>query len=217
MGAQGGPQPCVGPTGPEKITTPMGITNVVQLTPTTGMVYVLPGHPTSNSSVGYQGAGYAIITVDDNCNTISVNRPDRSLWNGNIADSTTPSKQSFNESLFGDHGAIVAEDGYLYVYGAPPHSPSNIALARVQPDSATELSGYEYWNGSGWQSERIHNPTKTVAVMNGTAQGSVFWSPYYSRYVYLSAAFETVTARTAINPWGPWSEATDIWSLEKMP
>ena len=217
MGRDGSPQPCVSPMGPEDLATPMGITNVIEVAPNKGIVYVLPGHPSKQNATMWQGAGYAIITVDDECNTISVDRPQRSLWNGNLAD-TGKGRQSFNESLFGDHGALLAQDGYLYVYGSLPRPASDgISLARVKPESATDLNAYEYYNGTAFQTQRIHNPEIVNAVLNQTAQGSAFWSPYYSRYIYLSTAFSTVTARTAVNPWGPWSDSKPIWSLKQMP
>lgn len=192
----------------------MGITNVVQTGPGTGIVFVLPGNHTTELRTLWSGAGYALVTINSDCSNLTINRPQINLWYGNVA-KTEVGGQPFNESYFGDHGALLGQDQHLYLYGSIPNY-DGIAVARTPLDSAASLEGYEYWNGTGFQTERIRNPTGAVSVFE-VSQGSAFWSAHYQRYIYLSTNFDLVTARTAVNPWGPWSRPRTVWSLKQMP
>lgn len=102
------------------------------------------------------------------------------MWHGNLPGQVT-------ETYFGDHGALLAEDGYLYAYGSIPNSNNNaVGLARVRPGQATDRDAYTYWNGETFQEERIHNPTADVAVFNA-GQGTVMWSKFYKKYIYFTS------------------------------
>lgn len=162
----------------------------------------------------WQGAAYALVNINSDCTNLTITRPEINLWNGDLAN-TDIGGQPYNESYYGDHGALLGQDQYLYLYGSIPNH-EGMAVARARIDSATNLDGYEYWNGTAFQTERIQNPTGAVSIMK-VSQGSAFWSAHYQRYIYLSTNFNQVTARTAVNPWGPWSGPKTIWTLKQMP
>lgn len=105
--------------------------------------------------------------------------------------------------------------GYLGVL-APGYSNGNMYAARVTKSSPTTQSTYQYWNGTAWTSTRLINPnsyTTSPAVIPGISGGSIFWSAYYNKYVYLTSSPFTgaIFANTADNPSGPWSAKNTIF------
>lgn len=85
---------------------------------------------------------------------------------------------------------------YIYIWGGPPAhitdwlNKSYTYLARVKAADAFELGKYEYFWGrqQGWKREVLNKFTPETAVLWGTGQGQVFWSPYYKCYVLVHLA-----------------------------
>lgn len=208
----------------ESSTNPSGITNAVSTGPNSGIIYILAGDATvydptvSKTDTQYAGAGFATVEASDDCQTFKFTRTETNHWYGNQAGNGVA---IYNEAYYGDHGALLAQDGLLYVYGEIPgivgNDGASIALARVSPESAGQLSEYEYWNGAFFQKDRIYNPTAAIAVMDSVGQGSVFWNPYYGRYFYLTSYIIDVYVLTAPNPWGPWTKGANVFSVGQMP
>jgi hypothetical protein len=141
------------------------------------------------------------------------------------------------EPWYGDHSQLLADDGYVYVYGGIDDTKfdAGMYLCRVRHGQKRDLNAYEYWNGTAFTPERIINPTKKAAVTGANStQGMVIWSPYLKCYLYIHSSksrvrfiyaqpliiivFNYIVAKTAPRPEGPWSEKHfDIWSAAKFP
>jgi hypothetical protein len=141
------------------------------------------------------------------------------------------------EPWYGDHSQLLADDGYVYVYGGIDDTKfdAGMYLCRVRHGQQRDLNAYEYWNGTAFTPERIINPTKKAAVTGANStQGMVIWSPYLKCYLYIHSSksrvrfvyaqpliiivFNYIVAKTAPRPEGPWSEKHfDIWSAAKFP
>jgi len=111
-------------------------------------------------------------------------------------------------------GAFLGMDGHAYVHGCFERSSWDwvCRLARVDPESAGDPDAYEYWDGSGW-SDRVE---QAVPVMTGATGLSIAWNGYLGKYLAVHTRFlaNDVVARTAAEPWGPWSDPIDLFTGE---
>lgn len=89
------------------------------------------------------------------------------------------------EPWYGDVCALKADD-HVYAYGHVKDNPW-IYLVRAPLDRATDLNAYEYWNGSGWQSERLRRDelNEKQSVFWQVNQGQVYWSKYHNCFVFI--------------------------------
>lgn len=113
---------------------------------------------------------------------------------------------------------------YIYAVGAGNNTYNYLWLTRVAQANAFNISAYEYWNGTGWQSQRLINPTAqqaikevaangTTSVMTDYSQGSINWSPYYKAWIFFDVrshdfAISDLRVRTSTRPEGPWGPLT---------
>lgn len=124
---------------------------------------------------------------------------------------------------------MVGQDNWTYVYGGVNEDKGNprfydgMYLCRVPHGSETDLSKYEYWNGTAFTPERISPTEKTAVLGPGSTGGMVTWNPYLKKYLYIFTsmwhlgrsadlhkilnriAFNVIIGRTADRPEGPWS------------
>lgn len=138
------------------------------------------------------------------------------------------------EPVFGDHGAVDGQDGYIYAFGQFG-ATMKLYLLRVPRTQALNLDAYEYWNGQAFTSKRLINPTEDMSVLDNTNQGSFFWSPHFNKWVSLSRSvckslllfrcpsvedrtdsmfagdMVGITMRTADKLQGPWSNETTVF------
>lgn len=138
-----------------------------------------PGHWTLN----YSGFGYS----DDGGQTWT--KDTTNVWPG--------------DSNFGQV-AIVEALGYLYFFGIPGGRYGGVQLARTRPPDVVDLSRYEYWDGSGWQSD----PGRAATIVDApVGELSVRWNSYYRRWLmaYLNDPLGQIWLRTAAALTGPWS------------
>lgn len=92
------------------------------------------------------------------------------------------------EPYYGDHSSVLGQDGYVYAYGGGNTTLfyDGLYLTRVPHASQTDLSAYEYWNGTQYTPDRIYNPSETEAVLQGgSTQGMITWNPYLNSYLYI--------------------------------
>ena len=91
------------------------------------------------------------------------------------------------EPFWGDHGALLASDGYVYLYGGANGTLmyDGLYVARVPLASATTLSTYQYWNGEVWSTARLENPTSANAILADLGQGQLHYNPHLNAYVYI--------------------------------
>jgi hypothetical protein len=97
---------------------------------------------------------------------------------------------------YGDIAAYRDErSDYIYIWGGPPTmyindlvNASYVYQARVLAADAFDLSKYEYWWGRqmGWRSDVLTQFGAETAVLWGSGQGQVVWSPYYQTYMFVT-------------------------------
>lgn len=133
------------------------------------------------NEAGLIGAGVARVQVIDGTPTVTKRFGPRGYW-----------WDSKCTSRYGDVCAYRDERSeYIYIWGGPPTyitdwlNSSYTYLARVKAEDAFDLDKYEHYWGrqQGWKAEVLDQFTPETAVLWGTGQGQVFWSPYYERYV----------------------------------
>jgi hypothetical protein len=110
--------------------------------------------------------------------------------------------------LFGS--SALAADGWIYIYGVA--EPKNhfftgrsMTVARVRADAVEDFSQWRFWTGESW-SENFRDATGIAGGMG--AEFSVAFAPWLRRYIAVTTEnglSSKITARTAPNPWGPWS------------
>lgn len=108
-------------------------------------------------------------------------------------------------------------DGWVYLYGSykDEHGGQHCYLSRVKSEKIEDLGSYEYWSGEGW-SRRL---SKAEPVFGGMPnEMSVSWNPYLARYLSVHSLGLTgeVVARTAPEPWGPWSDPLLLWKVNPL-
>jgi len=116
------------------------------------------------------------------------------------------------EPWYGDICAL-RHQGYVYAYGHGGQASQNpwVYVARARLDEATVLGAYEYWNGDGWQSERLMTAqlSEKESVFWQINQGQVVWSAWLGCFVFVYCdnwMNNKVLMKTAQKPEGPWSE-----------
>ena len=113
----------------------VGITNVVETSETTGIVYFLKNYRAGGIN-RMVGAGVAVVDVSGEFPTCR--RLGEYWWDAKC------------EPWYGDHSAVVGPDHWTYVYGGVNEDKSNptfydgMYLCRVPHGAETELSKYEY-------------------------------------------------------------------------
>ncbi len=117
---------------------------------------------------------------------------------------------------FGSAIVRSEDDGLVYFYGvrAAEDGAQLCHLARVEADSLGDLNAYEYFSGSGW-SPRAGDAT---AVFSGVPnEMSVSWNEWLGCWLAVHSLDLSgrIVARTAPNPWGPWSEPTTLWQCRQ--
>jgi hypothetical protein len=112
--------------------------------------------------------------------------------------------------------ALPGTGDWLYVYGVLKNADGQqeCNLARVREDRIADHSKYEYLvnNSPQWSSDvrRAH-----PIMSNMPNEMSVSWNSYLGCYLAVHSYDLTgrIVARTSQQPWGPWSEAIDLWQV----
>jgi Domain of unknown function (DUF4185) len=119
-------------------------------------------------------------------------------------------------------GAALLVDGdYLYIYGtdedARPHGPDrHLVLARVPLKEATNVSAWRFYGKDGWKTD-FHEASRISNEM--ASEGSVTYIPALKHYVLIYTQIglsDKIRARTAPNPWGPWSLPVTVFQCPDM-
>ncbi|KAK9328090.1 hypothetical protein V1520DRAFT_12981 [Lipomyces starkeyi] len=200
LNSQGWPEqfcPVNAAWGEDNTDYAIGISNVMETSPGNGILFFLKNYR-PNGVNNIIGAGVATVTLDGD--VPSCTRLAEYWW-----DAST-------EPWYGDI-CCVKFGTYIYAYG---HGPSQVYIycCRVLTSNATDLSAYEYWNGSSWQTERLYDVTATESVFWEIQSGQVIWSKYYGclMFVYLDRFLDNqVNAVTARYPQGPWSSPVILY------
>ena len=122
------------------------------------------------------------------------------------------------EPAFGS--AVLAEDGWVYVYGRAMNSPGDYsaALARVRPADITDRAKYSYYTQDGSSTAWSADIAEASPVMEDMPEEfSVSYNALLKNYlaVYTDEESGAAAARTAPYPWGPWSAPVTLLACAK--
>ncbi|EXJ94414.1 hypothetical protein A1O1_02808 [Capronia coronata CBS 617.96] len=100
---------------------------------------------------------------------------------------------------------------YIYAYGHGGEGNPWIYVARAPAAEATRLESYDYWNGDGWQRERLQKSAigEKESVFWQINQGQVVFSEYFGCFFFIycdNFMNSRVHLKTSQRPEGPWSE-----------
>lgn len=194
----------------------LGITNVMEINSTTGVIWTRPTK--SGSDFSSAGAGLAMVQLQNNADPKCTRPFGKSTW-------TT------NEPDWGQLSAVSGKgDGYTYVFANSYHNgqannqSNKVVLARVPKAQAFNLNSYEYWHGAstGFNKNRIlisnlnDNSAENLVGLDNVGQGTAFYSTYYKKFIYFNMGISldnrNLYAWTADQPQGPWSERITLYS-----
>lgn len=120
-----------------------------------------------------------------------------------------------NEPQFGSC-FVDGKDGFIYIYGVLRDSAGvqRAYVARVLPGKMENRAAYEFYQSSSnqWLAEL----GQASSIMTGMPnEMSVSWNAYLSAWLAVHSLdlSGAIVARTAPNPWGPWSEPTTLWQV----
>jgi hypothetical protein len=114
-----------------------------------------------------------------------------------------------NVAGFG-RSAMVAGDGYLYLYGCLKKQKTGCQVARSPLTQLSDASAYRVWDGQQWNIDL----TRGVPVVPGSGSAvSVQWNAHLKAYVdtYNYPRRNKMLAATAPTPQGPWSPSIELF------
>jgi hypothetical protein len=113
---------------------------------------------------------------------------------------------------------LAEDDGWIYLYGTVNRDCQLCYLARVRWDEIQQLDRYQYLSSTspGW-SRDIADAMPIFDSM--PSELSLSFNTHLNCYLAVHSLDLTgkIVARTAPDPWGPWSEPTVLWTVEKKP
>ena len=117
-----------------------------------------------------------------------------------------------NESRFFG-SAVLATKGFVYVFGTREHKGAGKAmiLGRAPETSMDDFSAWQFRTRDGWST---NVDSAANLCRNMASEYSVSWSPALQRYLLIcteNGLSDKILARTAVEPWGPWSDATVVF------
>ena len=146
-------------------------------------------------------------------------------WLGEVSNPTAPPTQwhiiqkQIPFAHFGTGGsrsfgsAILATNGFVYIYGTDERKGmgKTMILARAPEGTLGDFATWQFCTRNGWSP----NVEAAMNLCSGMAsEYSVSWLPALRRYVLICTEIglsEKIIARTAVDPWGPWSAPTVVY------
>jgi hypothetical protein len=147
------------------------------------------------------------------------------LWLGEVSNPLAPPTQWHIEQrkipfaqFTGDErrsfgSAVLAADGFTYIFGARERTgpAKTMILARAPADSLADFAAWQFRTRDGWST----NVAGAADLCSGVAsEYSVSWLPALRQFVLIcteNGLSPNILARTAPEPWGPWSEPMVVY------
>jgi hypothetical protein len=124
-----------------------------------------------------------------------------------------PGDENFQQGAF-----LQGGDGYLYSFGTPAGRSGSAYLARVPQSLVPDLTKYEYWNADSGSWVPANPAAATPVIPGPVGEMSVQYNTYLKQYLVLYGnGANSVVARTAPAPQGPWSGEQTLVSSGQMP
>jgi Domain of unknown function (DUF4185) len=109
--------------------------------------------------------------------------------------------------------ALLATNGFIYIYGTRERKDAGkmMILARAPDTDLENFASWQFRARDGWST----NAEAAADLCDGMAsEFSISWLLSLRRYVLIcteNGLSEKIIARTAMEPWGPWSSATTVY------
>jgi hypothetical protein len=165
------------------------------------LISALPG------TFNFQAVGYSVAAWQN-----FQDQPQRPVLNPPIVTDHPDLLFTQDEPSFGSAALIVNGRLYAYGCGTPPNgSGKPCRLGRVDPANVLDRNSWTFYAANGNWSPQISD---AVSVFGGDDFLSVSWNPYLQLYVavYNAPVSSDVMMRTSVNPEGPWSGETKIFT-----
>lgn len=113
--------------------------------------------------------------------------------------------------------ALWLSDDWLYIFGSGDYRKSSVCLARVRPADFRRPSKLQYFNGIDTENQPQWSRRESAATPlfqhNVVGELSVAFCEPLNRYVMLYNSEEPrgITLRSAVSPWGPWTDGIVIF------
>jgi hypothetical protein len=131
----------------------------------------------------------------------------------NIAQKKIPFAQFSTGENRSFGSAVLATNGFVYIFGTCERKGAGktMILARAPETDLGDFASWQFRAHDDWTT----NAADMADLCSGMAsEYSVSWLPALRRYVLIcteNGLSEKIIARTAPQPWGPWSEATVVY------
>ncbi len=150
-----------------------------------------------------------------------VSNPDADPMQWKIVQSKITCSSFDDEREIAWGNAILEQGQYFYLYGSdedvyPNYRDRHLVIARVLKDSLPDFSRWEFYGEQGWQPDV--SECKRI-FPNMAPDCSVMYVPSIDRYliVYTENGLSSrILARTASQPWGPWSKESVAFDCPEM-
>lgn len=117
--------------------------------------------------------------------------------------------------------ATVIADGYFYIFGtdeevAGKNRSRHLIVARAPVTQADNFNAWRFFANGEWVKDH-RQATRIAGDM--ASEGSVSYLPVLKQFVLVytdRGLSDKIMIRTAANPCGPWSEATQVYTCPKM-
>jgi hypothetical protein len=109
--------------------------------------------------------------------------------------------------------ALLVTNGFIYIFGVRESKGAGkkMILARAPEATLDDFASWRFRTGDGWST----NVIDAANLCDGMAsEYSVSWLPASRRFVLIcteNGLSEKIVARTATEPWGPWSAAAVVY------
>jgi len=109
--------------------------------------------------------------------------------------------------------ALLATNGFIYIFGTRERKDAGktMILAHAPETNLEDFASWQFRTRDGWNT----NADDAADLCDDMAsEYSVSWSPSLQRFVLIYTAgglSDKILARTAVEPWGPWSAATIVY------
>jgi len=109
--------------------------------------------------------------------------------------------------------ALLATNGFIYIFGTRERKDAGkmMILARAPDMDLENFAAWQFRTHDGWST----NAEAATDLCDGMAsEFSISWVPSLRRYLLIcteNGLSEKIIARTAMEPWGPWSSSTTVY------
>lgn len=173
------------------------------------------------SQVEKTGAGgaFGFHFIGQSLGIVSNPQDDPTLWK--VEQRKIPFSDFSSRQALAFGAAVLLQGDYLYIYATDQDIQSSdrsrhMVVARAPVGTVEDFSSWRFYVEGQWEK----NPAKASPLIDRAAtECSVSYLPALKRYILVyteNGLSPHILARTAVAPWGPWSEAATVYTCPEM-